>query len=647
MFRDYSQAFPWSEILENVERLLQSETDTSAHIQWPIRSSQVRGDNADFDPHQFPTLIELLDSQLSASSAILEFIRAKSRREEIALDLWRDLFEDTPGSVPERKGPVAAELKTTALNGTIQDVHQDISRLHGALIQHLRSDLCHYPWRSMIANLESGQFNAKIEDSEAPHCFRLFLTNSHVNEDTQLDYWWQDVQLSIDRQTSVRLKEPMSMKNPITAQKTSSMAQHIEEISPEHPSRTKSLEDDDLCSVFQSRNLYQHSLTYSSCFERLRPCHPTRKFRQDSPSVPLSRLIGYGKLTIKTKAFLSSCLVRMLWQAYDSEWINENWSKDDIQFMLERSKDDVTVSAHEPFLQTYFTKHKGHLLLECTGTAKSSHNMRPHRYPTLLALGIMLLEIELDQSIEDLVQLDFHDPDPVNTKHIMALSVLGDKQLWPPKEIYSFLREVIELCVMPDYTKLEKTEDFRCNFLEEVVQPFDNFLVEAWSENHMTFPISLDAPSTAFCTPEQPLSIIQTTMSTGQPLTNTIAYTHDDYTVAWITALEIEMAVAQGMLDEVHRSLYQIEGDTNNYILGRLGLHKVVIACLPSVGNSNAAIVATNLLRSFCNVRIGLMVGIGGGVPAANDMRLGDIVVSSPTATHGRMVPSRLVRWLQ
>lgn len=36
-------------------------------------------------------------------------------------------------------------------------------------------------------------------------------------------------------------------------------------------------------------------------------------------------------------------------------------------------------------------------------------------------------------------------------------------------------------------------------------------------------------------------------------------------------------------------------------------------------------------MRSFLNIRVGLMVGIGGGAPSQkHDIRLGDIVVSAP-----------------
>ena len=52
-------------------------------------------------------------------------------------------------------------------------------------------------------------------------------------------------------------------------------------------------------------------------------------------------------------------------------------------------------------------------------------------------------------------------------------------------------------------------------------------------------------------------------------------------------------------------------------------------------GISSAASVARDMLHSFPNIRIGLMVGIGGGAPSPkHDIRLGDIIVSAP---HGEM----------
>lgn len=107
-----------------------------------------------------------------------------------------------------------------------------------------------------------------------------------------------------------------------------------------------------------------------------------------------------------------------------------------------------------------------------------------------------------------------------------------------------------------------------------------------------------------------------------------------NYTVGWICALPVEYVAAQEFLDHEHgRPLFVAPNDTNDYTLGTMHGHNVVIAVLPDgeYGIGSAANVATNMLSTFKNVRIGLMVGIGGGVPSEkHDVRLGDVVVSAP-----------------
>ena len=117
--------------------------------------------------------------------------------------------------------------------------------------------------------------------------------------------------------------------------------------------------------------------------------------------------------------------------------------------------------------------------------------------------------------------------------------------------------------------------------------------------------------------------------------------TRDDYTVGWVCALPIELAAAQAMLDEQHPDLPQTGDDANTYVLGRIGPHNVVLACLPAgqTGTNSAAVVATQMKSTFRAIRFDLMVGIGGGVPSAEaDIRLGDIVVSQPGNGHGGVV---------
>ncbi|KAH6628432.1 hypothetical protein F5144DRAFT_579014 [Chaetomium tenue] len=109
----------------------------------------------------------------------------------------------------------------------------------------------------------------------------------------------------------------------------------------------------------------------------------------------------------------------------------------------------------------------------------------------------------------------------------------------------------------------------------------------------------------------------------------------ETYTVGWVCAIHPEYVAAQEFLDEEYGTPAVVAPhDDNTYMLGKVGEHKVVIASLPcgEYGIASASRVAANMLSSFPNVRIGLLVGIGGGAPSAmNDIRLGDVVISVPS----------------
>src|SRR5271170_894961 len=116
---------------------------------------------------------------------------------------------------------------------------------------------------------------------------------------------------------------------------------------------------------------------------------------------------------------------------------------------------------------------------------------------------------------------------------------------------------------------------------------------------------------------------------------------HRDYTVACICPMGVELAPVKALLDQTHPSL-PTQRDQNSYTLGEMEGHNIVITVLPEIGNNSAATVAVQLLNDFPSIRFGLLVGIGGGVPDeeedGNDIRLGDVVISKPTASFGGVV---------
>nr|AFT91405.1 hypothetical protein [Aspergillus rugulosus] len=121
------------------------------------------------------------------------------------------------------------------------------------------------------------------------------------------------------------------------------------------------------------------------------------------------------------------------------------------------------------------------------------------------------------------------------------------------------------------------------------------------------------------------------------------------YTVGIICALPLEFKAVRALFDETHSGCIP-DADTHAYAQGRIGKHQVVAAGLPKggYGPTSAAVVACNMKRSFPSIEFCLLVGIGGGVPSrSHDIRLGDIVVSTPSGPHPGVLAYDSVKMLE
>ncbi|KAH0553377.1 hypothetical protein GP486_006553 [Trichoglossum hirsutum] len=96
----------------------------------------------------------------------------------------------------------------------------------------------------------------------------------------------------------------------------------------------------------------------------------------------------------------------------------------------------------------------------------------------------------------------------------------------------------------------------------------------------------------------------------------------------------MQMNATTAMLDEIHLPIPMRLGDDNEYIVGRIGKHNIAIVGPPKGAHGKVAIadVVSRIHLTFKNIRVGLLVGIGGGVPhlPRHDVRLGDVVVGAP-----------------
>ncbi|KAH8124045.1 hypothetical protein LI328DRAFT_168947, partial [Trichoderma asperelloides] len=158
--------------------------------------------------------------------------------------------------------------------------------------------------------------------------------------------------------------------------------------------------------------------------------------------------------------------------------------------------------------------------------------------------------------------------------------------------------------------------------------------------------VDMDSPKTGTTQPSAQILIessanrqVQVSLPESASLPSSEAHSQEEYTVGILCALPKELLAVRALFDKKHDNLESLFGDSNHYALGQMGKHMIVASCLPEYGTTSAADSASNMRRSFPNIRFCLMVGIGGGAPSLeNDIRLGDVVVSLPTAGYPGVV---------
>ena len=227
----------------------------------------------------------------------------------------------------------------------------------------------------------------------------------------------------------------------------------------------------------------------------------------------------------------------------------EHWTKHTVQFMLQRDdemEDEVFLS-YQPFISTVFNASKPppgpspsqedppqgfgttNDLLQGLKTTNKPHE-HSHKYPKVLAFGIMLLEIEMETTLEKLCpslkkffddnnylhdengQVLYQNGQPLDEKDQMrvvharyfAAGTFIKSKDWKRHVRSNTLdpvRQVIEICVTPDTTKLgTDPTQIRQTLSTEVVGELDRLVKGIITESWVNFdpgPINFN-PSDVF-----------------------------------------------------------------------------------------------------------------------------------------------------
>ncbi|KAK6519709.1 hypothetical protein TWF506_000009 [Arthrobotrys conoides] len=451
----------------------------------------------------------------------------------------------------------------------------------------------------------------------------------------------------------------------------------------------------DFCSLIRSRNLGRLSLSAfnHAFFDDGFPLPPSKKaLSLRTPSISLAQVLTSPSLRNdnQCKLLLSYFLAKAVWQFYGSDWMTESWTKHTVHFMRQH------LTKMQRRVQLY---PKPFISADLGGSTPQPGPMpakKQHIFPKILALGIMLLEIELGQDIENLHTEEVYDEGQLRegAEYFTAGRFLISEEWKARSKIFGPVKRVIEICITPNRSKLGTDPmEVRNKLYQVVVLPLRELFTYSWEytpEDFQPEPIILahmehdtaltsylDAAVSASSTPKptrpssnQSLSSSESqypppdsTPTDSSPVDLDRQYIHRDipqitkqlfnlnvsvrsnYTIGWFCAISIELAAVCAMLDEVHDTPPMGPLQDIIYKFGRIGCHNVVIACLPagSYGNISAAAVGKEMKLRFSGLRFGLMVGIGGGIPrdesgtssASTDLHLGDVVVGIPTGDSG------------
>ncbi|KAM0489493.1 hypothetical protein ACHAP8_012518 [Fusarium lateritium] len=109
----------------------------------------------------------------------------------------------------------------------------------------------------------------------------------------------------------------------------------------------------------------------------------------------------------------------------------------------------------------------------------------------------------------------------------------------------------------------------------------------------------------------------------------------DDITVAIFCALPKEAVAVRLVFDERFDCDVAPGQQLYVYSYGRVGEHNIVLTVPHQMGTVKASQCAAVVAQQFPNIRLALLIGIGGGIPGADaDIRLGDVAVSIPQDNH-------------
>jgi hypothetical protein len=149
------------------------------------------------------------------------------------------------------------------------------------------------------------------------------------------------------------------------------------------------------------------------------------------PGISLSKLLDKYRLSMEMKGALAYIVAQSVWQFYESDWMSTGWNSNTIYFIPGVSTDDGEaedqngIFAWKPYFSVRFGEKDPDF-----GDCSTVGSGEIHPYPRIRALGVMLVEIGLGISLENLVQ-EGSETAKRNKVWVMAKKYSDSKKRWP------------------------------------------------------------------------------------------------------------------------------------------------------------------------------------------------------------------------
>ncbi|KAG4295227.1 extracellular alkaline serine protease [Fusarium proliferatum] len=333
-------------------------------------------------------------------------------------------------------------------NGSLSSVHQlKVQQMGSGLdddIKHLCRTLLQYrlceqegSQQSIATHIRLNGYRSLLTDEATAEFGVLFFDHPHIG-----DCHWQDV--------CIQIWQPRPPKAP----KVQFSREHSE---PQTPCQARTSHTPITCASFckhiSGRSQAQLLLS-SQNGELLMGDYRdiSRNWITSQQAVPLAALLDEpkAKFTEKMKAVLALLLARATAQFYDSDLIGQGFTKENIQFLFEERDRIEGVYVNEPMLLLRFID-------DDANKSETQGEIMPkamiHDMPKILALGLLLLELETRTSMESYRD----DPDlcPPGAININTDYKIAGKLLDPNDPAYilsemdslSPFRTVLPICI--------------------------------------------------------------------------------------------------------------------------------------------------------------------------------------------------------